>query len=106
MTRALLFALALTAAPALAQEHSDQIEDLPEAPGREEVFFTCTACHGFAIIRRQGLARARWDQTIDDMIQRHEMPAPRPEDRALMLDYLAGNFPPRARAPANPFLNR
>lgn len=102
----LLALLALLAAPAFAQDHSDQVEDLPEAPGREEVFFTCTACHGFAIIGRQGLTRARWDQTINDMIERHEMPAPRAEDRALMLDYLAGQFPPRARGPANPFLNR
>ena len=109
---ALLFAtaLALGVAPgaARAQEHNDRPEDLPAGQGRDETFFTCAACHGIAIIVRQGLPRERWDATIDDMIRQHNMPPPDDADRRLIVDYLAATFPPRARGrrPANPFLNR
>jgi len=91
-------------APAHAQEESP--EDLPEGKGREEAFYGCTACHGFAIIRQQGMSRERWDATIVDMQVRHNMPEPDAADRALMLDYLATAFPPRQRGRPNPFLNR
>jgi hypothetical protein len=91
-------------APARAQEESP--EDLPEGKGREEAFYGCTACHGFAIIRQQGMSRERWDATIVDMQVRHNMPEPDAADRALMLDYLATAFPPRQRGRPNPFLNR
>ncbi len=96
--------LALGTATGRAQEESP--EDLPEGKGREEAFYGCTACHGFAIIRQQGMSRERWDGTIEDMRIRHNMPDPDAADRALMLDYLATAFPPRQRGRPNPFLNR
>lgn len=101
----LLFAaaLALTAA-AWAQEESP--DDLPQGKGRDEAFYGCTACHGFALVRQQGLSRERWDETIDYMSTRHNMPELDPADRVLILDYLAANFPPRQRGRPNPFLNR
>jgi hypothetical protein len=94
----------LAPGPARAQEESP--EDLPEGKGREEAFYGCTACHGFAIIRQQGMSRERWDATIVDMQVRHNMPEPDAADRVLMLDYLATAFPPRQRGRPNPFLNR
>lgn len=109
---ALLFAATLSlgaaAGAARAQEHNDRPEDLPAGQGRDETFYTCTACHGVAIIVRQGMPRERWDATIDDMIRQHNMPPPDDADRRLVVDYLATAFPPRARGrqPVNPFLNR
>lgn len=99
----LLLVLA-SAAPAWAQEESP--EDLPEGKGREETFYGCTACHGFALVRQQGMTRERWNETIDYMMSRHNMPEPDAADRELMLDYLAAKFPPRQRGRPNPFLNR
>jgi mono/diheme cytochrome c family protein len=103
---AMLLACALAANAAQAQEHSDTIEDLPQGAGREATFFTCTACHGVAIIRAQGMSRERWDGTIDEMIRRHAMPEPDAADRRLIADYLATTFPPRARGRTNPFATR
>src|SRR5262249_41787400 len=101
-----LLAGVVAALAAQAQEHSDTIEDLPQGAGREATFFTCTACHGVAIIRAQGMSRERWDGTIDEMIGRHAMPDPDAADRRLITDYLATTFPPRARGRTNPFATR
>jgi mono/diheme cytochrome c family protein len=102
---ALLFAVALAlAGAAWAQEESP--DDLPQGKGRDEAFYGCTACHGFALVRQQGLSRERWDDTIDYMSTRHNMPELDPADRALILDYLATHYPPRQRGRPNPFLNR
>ena len=43
------------------------LADLPEGEGRDLAFFACSACHGTAIIKAQGMSRERWSQTIDDM---------------------------------------
>lgn len=101
---ALGFVLALM--PALARAQEEGPEDLPAGKGRDEAFYGCTACHGFAIIRQQGMSRERWDATIVDMQVRHNMPEPDLADRELMLDYLTTAFPPRQRGRPNPFLNR
>lgn len=101
---AAVLGLSLAQSPARAEEESP--EDLPAGKGRDEAFYGCTACHGFAIIRQQGMTRERWDATIQDMQVRHNMPEPDAADRELMLDYLAIAFPPRQRGRPNPFLNR
>ena len=102
------------AAPAVAQTdadkgkpppHNDKVEDLPDGKNRELTFYTCTACHGVALIKAQGLTRELWDSTFDLMLEKHRMPPVKAEDRALILDYLAEQFPPRRRRGGdNPFL--
>lgn len=86
--------------------HNDKVEDLPDGKGREITFYTCTACHGVALIKAQGLTRDLWDSTIDLMLEKHRMPPVKAEDRAEILDYLAEQFPPRrkGRGSDNPFL--
>jgi mono/diheme cytochrome c family protein len=84
-------------------------EEFPPAPGREEAFYSCTACHNFKLVAAQGQTRRQWEDTINLMVERHGMPALEGNDRKLVLDYLETAFPPRARAPGgwqNPFLNR
>ena len=97
--------LATLAATTRAVEHETP-EDLPPGKGRDETFYACTACHGTLIIKQQGLSRERWEQTFDDMIARHGMPEIDTDDRTLVIEYLAVAFPPRRRAPVNPFLGR
>ena len=86
--------------------HNDKVEDLPEGKGREVAFYTCTACHGVALIKAQGLTRDLWDSTFDLMLEKHRMPPVKPAERAEILDYLAEQFPPRRRPRGgdNPFL--
>jgi hypothetical protein len=86
--------------------HNDKVEDLPEGKGREVTFYTCTACHGVALIKAQGLTRELWEHSFDLMLERHRMPPVKPGERAEILDYLAEQFPPRRRARSgdNPFL--
>jgi len=86
--------------------HNDTVEDLPEGKGREVTFYACTACHGVALIKAQGLTRDLWDSTFDLMLEKHRMPPVKPAERAEILDYLSEQFPPRRRGRGadNPFL--
>lgn len=86
--------------------HNDTVEDLPEGKNRELTFYSCTACHGVALIKAQGLTRDLWDSTIDLMLEKHRMPPIKAEERTEIVDYLAENFPPRrkGRGSDNPFL--
>ena len=83
-------------------------EDYPAGAGREDTFYACTACHGFKLVAQQGQTRRQWDDTLDWMMQRHNMPRPRDVERKVMLDYLEAAFPPRTapRGWQNPFQNR
>ena len=83
-----------------------KVEDLPDGKGREITFYTCTACHGVALIKAQGLTRDLWDSTFDLMLEKHRMPPVKAAERAEILDYLAEQFPPRrkGRGSDNPFL--
>jgi hypothetical protein len=92
----------LIAAPALGEE--DGTEGLPDAKGRDETIAFCGGCHSMGIVRQQGMSRARWDETLEWMVERHGMPRLEGEDKETVLDYLAHAFPPRRRERPNPFL--
>lgn len=99
---------ALAAALALPARAFDDIDALPEGPGREEAFYTCIACHSMQVVTRQGMSRAMWEDTVTLMVTRHGMPEPEEEDRAAILDYLSAHFPPGTgtearRGRTNPF---
>jgi mono/diheme cytochrome c family protein len=89
-------------APALAQSTFTPREESPEefvaGPGRDETFYTCTACHGFKLVAQQGMTRAQWEDSINLMIRRHNMPVLDDKDRAVVLGYLEAAYPPRAPA--------
>ena len=91
----------VAAAPVLAQApafapRDEQVEDLPEGPGREETFGMCSACHAYRLVSNQGMSRERWDDTLTLMTTRHNMPDLQGAERALVLDYLASAHPERA----------
>jgi mono/diheme cytochrome c family protein len=105
----LFLALAVLAAtpadPGLAQAPAftpsdERPEDFPPGPGREEAFYACVACHNFKLVAAQGMTRARWEESLAFMTQRHNMPALEGDERRIVLDYLETTFPPRA--PARP----
>jgi len=109
-------AVCFSTSPAPAQEPApvfeptfDELDDLPAGPGQEETFYTCTACHGLALVKSQGMSRERWNDTISLMVHTHNMPEPSPEERELILSYLAEHFPPQQqqqRGWQNPFLKQ
>ena len=97
----------LAAAPAAAQQPRlfEGPEDLPAGEGRDDAFYQCSACHGFALVARQGMDRARWEETWELMVTRHGMADPGPEAREAILAYLAEAYPARTEPGGwvNPF---
>jgi hypothetical protein len=92
---------------ALAQQ-AETPEVLPPGHGREETFGYCTPCHSTAVIRRSRLSREQWDELMDWMSEKHGMNPLAGEMREVIVDYLAGAFPPAqpagGRHGGNPFL--
>lgn len=69
-------------------------EELPPGRGREETYYTCSACHSFNLVAQQGLSWGDWDELIDWMIEEQGMSELETEERALILEYLSKNFGP------------
>ena len=92
----------------LAQAQSTIVEtheSLPDFPGREETFGYCIGCHSFTLVGRQGMDRGRWDDTLTWMTAKHGMPAPDPQTRRVLLDYLSQAYPTKAPAQAGGWVN-
>jgi len=62
------------------------------APGVEETFYTCTACHSERIVAQQGLPRKKWDETLEWMVEEQGMDEIEEPDRTIILDYLAEHY--------------
>ena len=82
-------------------------EEFAAGAGRDETFYACTACHNFKLVAAQGLDRAGWDDSLNLMVRKHNMPPLDAKDRETVLNYLAAAYPPRAatggRGWQNPF---
>ena len=98
------------AAPAAAQAPAftpgdENPQDYPAGAGRDDTFYACTPCHGFKIVAQQGQSRRQWDDTLDWMTQKHNMPPLDAATRKIVLDYLEATYPPRTapRGWQNPF---
>ena len=87
-----VLAMAMHASIAMAS-HAWAAEDeylgLYDATGREEVFAYCGACHSMKLVVQQGLTRSGWDELLTWMSDEQEMEPLEPEDKKLVLDYLA-----------------
>jgi Spy/CpxP family protein refolding chaperone len=92
MRRLLMASAGLVALLALQAVADDDFGGLPEAEGREDVFYNCQACHSLRTVTQQSLSRSRWDQILDDMVQVHGMHELDEEERERVLDYLAEEF--------------
>lgn len=98
-------ALLLATAPVVPVAADEETPEMfPAGKGRDETFYACIACHGTALIKAQGMSRERWEETLDWMVKRHNMPELDQDTRTLVLDYLSAQFPSRQRGPRNPFI--
>lgn len=106
--------LAVAASSGLAQPKSftprdESPEEFVAAPGRDDTFYACTACHNFKLVAQQGMNRRQWEEILAMMTEKHGMPALEGKDRETVLNYLAVAYPQRTEERGgwqNPFLNR
>lgn len=73
-------------------EDEEDWDGLPPGAGREEVYYTCQACHSLAIVKQQGLSRESWDETLAWMVEEQGMPELETAERDLILDYLSSRY--------------
>lgn len=82
---------------------TDEFAGLVRAPGHEEVFYTCSACHSLQLVMQQRKSVQGWNETIDLMIKKRGMTPPPAADRAKITAYLGSYFglqpPPANQAP-------
>jgi len=64
----------------------------PQGPARDIAGHVCNTCHSLAMVTQQRLARWRWDELLDWMVDEQGMPPLSAEHRALVLDYLVQHF--------------
>lgn len=83
---------ATTPADSAAVVPNPEFDNLPDAPGVEDTFYMCTACHSAAIIKQQKLSDARWDYLWQWMIEDQGMADPGDEMRETILTYLKEHF--------------
>jgi len=67
---------------------------LPPGEGREDIFYTCQACHSLKTVLQQRLSRDVWDETLVWMIEEQGMPQPEPDEYARLLEYLGTYLAP------------
>ncbi|NQV45290.1 MAG: hypothetical protein HQ501_10320 [Rhodospirillales bacterium] len=76
----------------LATHYGTDDEDwlgLPPGNGRDEVFYTCQACHSLKTVQQQGLSKDSWKETLVWMVEEQGMSEPEPDELKLILDYLS-----------------
>lgn len=77
--------------PAFAQ-NDDEFGLLVNAPGVEETYIHCTACHSEMIVAQQGKTREKWAELFEWMKEEQGMPEIPEPDRSLILDYLEEHY--------------
>ena len=87
----LIWIAAFGAIPALAQDESEY-GILFNAPGVEETFIYCAACHSEMIVAQQGKTREDWDELFEWMVEEQGMDEIDEPDRTVILDYLAKHY--------------
>lgn len=87
------FASCLAATSAMADARSDSEYGLMvEAPGVEETYYGCTACHSEMIVVQQGKTRQHWDDLLVWMVEEQGMTPFEDAERDVILDYLAAHY--------------
>ena len=103
------FAVSVFAQSQTFTPRDENPEEFAAAPGREETFYTCTACHNFKLVAQQGMNRRQWEEILTLMNEKHGMPLLDAKDREIVLSYLETAYPQRAQESGgwrNPFSNQ
>ena len=86
----------LLAATGLAGALPALSQTLPNGNGKDVVATACTVCHEAGRITNAGHTREEWDTVVHNMIMMGAVL--KPEQIALVTNYLASNLPPKAKA--------
>lgn len=78
--------------PSTKPEGNPELGDLIDAPGVEETYYMCSACHSIALVRQQRLTDARWDYLWTWMIEEQGMADPGEELQEMILGYLKEHY--------------
>jgi mono/diheme cytochrome c family protein len=103
------FAASVVAQPKTFTPRDESPEEFAAGAGRDETFYTCTACHNFKLVAQQGMNRRQWEEILVMMNEKHGMPALEAKDRETVLTYLEAAYPQRVEERGgwqNPFSNR
>lgn len=87
-----ILAVAVFGAPGLAGHTDSEYGHMVEAPGVEETFGYCTACHSEMIVVQQGKTRKHWAELFEWMVEEQGMYEIEEPDRSVILDYLATHY--------------
>lgn len=82
------------AAPAAAEAKEEEYEygTLFDAPGVEETYYACSACHSEMIVAQQGLTRDGWIELFEWMVEDQGMSEIEEPDLTIILDYLSEHY--------------
>src|SRR5438067_12271361 len=86
--------LAASTVPLSGQGFGRGSVTLPDGPGKDLVQSTCTTCHALGLIAVNSFTREDWPSALKTMV---DLPA---DKTAVITDYLARNFPARAKPTA------
>lgn len=104
-----IFAVSGMAQQATFTPRDESPEEFVAAPGRDETFYACTACHNFKLVAQQGMNRRQWEDILVVMRDKHGMPELDAKDREVVLSYLEAAYPQRVQERGgwqNPFSPR
>lgn len=93
--RLVAFAVLFIKAGAFAAAAEDaEFGVLHSAPGVEETYYACVACHSERLVAQQGLSRDGWEEVLEQMVEEHGMAEIEEPERGVILDYLTGHYNP------------
>lgn len=69
-----------------------ELGGLPDAPGAEETYYLCSACHSISLVTQQRLTDERWNYLWDWMVREQGMSDQDEETREMIISYLQTHF--------------
>lgn len=85
-------AIRATAKTGDEQAGNAEFGGLPDAPGVEDTYYQCTACHSTEIIKQQRVSDTRWNELWTWMVDAQGMIEPEPETKDIIMSYLKQNL--------------
>lgn len=87
-------ALFIEAGGSAAMAEEAEFGVLRLAPGAEDTYYACVACHSERLVAQQGLSRDGWKEVLQQMVEEHGMTEIEEPELGVILDYLAKHYNP------------